>query len=79
MKGSVKVMRLYDYCHFEVCLGSDEDMTLEQIDDMRKDAQWLADKAVEQYKTAKDVAKKRLNIIRRLVQLTVQVCRLLRR
>jgi hypothetical protein len=54
MKASVKVMRSYDYCHFEVCLGNDDDMTLEQIDAMRKEAMRLADKAVEQYKVAKE-------------------------
>ena len=53
MKASVKVMNSYDYCHFEVYLGSDEDMSLKQIDDMRKDAQRLVDKAIDQYKTAK--------------------------
>ncbi|MFA5186750.1 MAG: hypothetical protein WC551_09760 [Patescibacteria group bacterium] len=52
-KCSVKVMRSYDYCHFEVCLGSDENLTLQQIDDLRKDAARLADKAVRQYKIAK--------------------------
>ena len=53
-KGSVKIMLSYDYCHFEVALASDEDMTLEQIDSMRKDAQRLADKAVHQYKLSRD-------------------------
>lgn len=57
-KGSVKIMLSHDYCHFEICLGSDDDMTLEQIDDMRKDAQRLADKAVEQYKIAKKARDK---------------------
>lgn len=52
---SVKVMRSYDYCHFEVCLGAD-DMTLEEVDEMRKNAQRLADKAVGQYKIAKVAA-----------------------
>lgn len=53
---SVKVMRSYDYCHFEVNLGSTEPATLETIDAMRKEAARLADKAVEQYKTARTVA-----------------------
>jgi hypothetical protein len=52
-EGSVKVMLSYDYCHFEVALSSDQDMTLPEIDAMRKDAMRLADKAVRQYKTAK--------------------------
>jgi hypothetical protein len=56
MKGSVKVMLSYDYCHFEISLSSDEDTSLSQIDDMRKDAQRLACKAIKQYKIAKSVA-----------------------
>ena len=53
MRASVKVMRSYDYCHFEVCLSSDEEMTLFQVNDMRKDAARLTDEAVRQYKDAK--------------------------
>lgn len=48
-------MRSYDYCHFEICLGTDEPVTLKNVDDMRKEAMRLVDKAVEQYKTAKEV------------------------
>lgn len=48
-KRSVKMMRSYDYCHFEVCLSSDEEKTIEEVDDMRKEAARLADKAVKQY------------------------------
>ena len=47
--GGVKVMRSYDYCHFEVQLSSSEPKGLKEIDDMRKEAARLADKAVEQY------------------------------
>lgn len=55
---SVKVMRSHDYCHFEVCLSSEltglaGDEAVEAVDDLRKTAARLADKAVEQYKTAK--------------------------
>lgn len=53
MKASVKIMRSYDYNHFEICLSSDEEMSLEQVDDLRKEAARLVDKAVEQYKVAK--------------------------
>lgn len=55
MSASVKIMRSYDYCHFEVCLGTDEELTLLQVDEMRKEAARLVDKAVEQYKIAKSV------------------------
>lgn len=60
-KGSVKIMLSYDYCHFEVCLGSDEEKSLQEIDDMRKDAQRLADKAVKQYQIAKKYLSSRID------------------
>lgn len=51
---SVKVMRSFDYCHFEVVLGGEsESLSLKDVDDLRKHAARLADKAVEQYKKAK--------------------------
>jgi hypothetical protein len=50
---SVKVMRSHDYCHFEVVLGSSQANTPEAVDELRKAAARLADKAVEQYKIAK--------------------------
>lgn len=59
---SVKVMRSYDYCHFEVNLGSTEPVTLADADAMRKEAARLADKAVEQYKVAKSAAERRSSI-----------------
>ena len=55
MNASVKVMNSYDYCHFEIQL-SREDISLNQVDDLRKEAQRLVDKAIKQYKTAKRVA-----------------------
>lgn len=54
---SVKVMRSYDYCHFEVNLGTTEPISLDDVDEMRKRAARLADKAVKQYRIAKDVAE----------------------
>jgi hypothetical protein len=56
---SVKVMRSYDYCHFEISLGmsgDSESIPLDAVDRLRKDAARLADKAVEQYKVAKEHA-----------------------
>jgi hypothetical protein len=57
MMASVKVMRSYDYCHFEISLANelspDRD-PVEQTDLLRKAAARLADKAVEQYKVAKE-------------------------
>ena len=54
---NVKVMRSYDYCHFEVALSADDGVPYElsEVDDLRKEAMRLADKAVEQYKIAKRV------------------------
>lgn len=62
-KGSVKIMLSYDYNHFEVCLSSDEEMSLEQIDNMRKDVQRLTNKAVKQYKIAKDALVRKGNYL----------------
>jgi hypothetical protein len=59
---SVKVMRSHDYCHFEVCLSSSSATTPQGVDELRKAAARLADKAVEQYKIAK-VATQRLEYI----------------
>ena len=53
-KCSVKIMRSYDYCHFEVCLGTDELMDLDGINQMRKEAALLVDEAVRQYQIAKE-------------------------
>lgn len=56
---SVKVMRSYDYCHFEVTLSTSEATTPEHVDELRKTAARLADKAVRQYKVAKADASRR--------------------
>ena len=60
-KASVKVMRSYDYCHFEIVLGRDQtdkinayEITENDVDGMRKEAARLVDKAVEQYKIKKN-------------------------
>lgn len=59
---SVKVMNSYDYCHFEVCLSkkNSEAVTTKDVDDMRKDAQRLVDKAIAQYKIAKQAEQVRI-------------------
>lgn len=60
----VKVMRSYDYCHFEVTLSStvndlpEGEDRFKAVDELRKQAARLADKAVEQYKIAKRWAAK---------------------
>lgn len=58
---SVKVMRSFDYCHFEICLGDSEAAAddIARADELRKEAARLADKAVRQYKIAKAAEEKR--------------------
>lgn len=53
---SVRVMRSFDYNHFEVALSSACACTPEDVDELRKAAQRLADHAVEQFQTAKAAA-----------------------
>lgn len=53
MLASVKVMRSYDYCHFEVSLSVDNAADLDAVDALRKQAAILVDEAVRQYKIAK--------------------------
>jgi hypothetical protein len=57
MNASVKVMNSYDYCHFEVALSA-EDVTLADVDNLRKEAQRLVDKSIKQYKVAKRIASR---------------------
>jgi hypothetical protein len=52
--GSVRVMRSFDYCHFEVTLSSTEPRTLAGVDAMRKEAARLVDKAVVQFQRRKE-------------------------
>ena len=58
---SVKIMLSYDYSHFETCMSleNEEGVSKDEIDNARKDCQRLCDKAVKQYKIAKEMAAKR--------------------
>ena len=58
---SVKTMLSYDYCHFEtsMTLENATGVSNEQIDNARKDCMRLCDKAIKQYKIAKDCVAKR--------------------
>lgn len=65
---SVKVMRSFDYCHFEIILGVIEPDGFGEdgdsiIDDLRKRAARMADKAVEQYKVAKTQSQLKLDVL----------------
>lgn len=61
MPSSVKIMLSYDYCHFEVCKGTDQELSNKEINEMRKDVQRLADEAVRQYQVAKKFAVRRVD------------------
>lgn len=52
-EASVKVMRSYDYNHFEVRLSATGIETTDEVDELRKQAARLADRAVAQYKIMK--------------------------
>lgn len=58
---SVKVMLSYDYSHFEASMSLENDAGIQtkEIDEARKMCQRLADKAVGQYKVAKEMAANR--------------------
>lgn len=58
---SVKVMLSYDYSHFEASMSVENEsgLTMQDIDEARKKCQRLADKAVGQYKKAKQMASNR--------------------
>lgn len=84
IQSTVKVMLSYDYCHFEVSktivneVNADSvftapGLTQNEIDDVRKDCQRLADKAVGQYRTAKEMAAKRLGSSYERMQLEKEV------
>ncbi len=59
MDSYVKVLRSYDYNHFEFCIPLDEKATVQERNEARKDAERLANEAVRQYKKAKEMARKR--------------------
>lgn len=58
---SVRVMRSHDYCHIEVCLSSRKANTPDLVDELRKMAARLADRAVSQYRIAKNNASRLLS------------------
>ena len=60
MSASVKIMLSYDYCHFEVCKSTDEELTNKQVNELRKDVQRLADEAVRQFKMAKNLSEENI-------------------
>lgn len=53
-KASVKIMRSYDYNHFEVSLSTDELIDEKEVNSLRVKAAKLVDHAIEQYKKKKN-------------------------
>lgn len=60
---SVKVMLSYDYSHFEssMSIENESGLSLQDINEARKNCQRLSDEAVRQYKKAKEMAAFRQN------------------
>ena len=79
LKASVKVMNSYNYCHFEVCLSSDELLDVGAVNEMRKTAQRLVDESVRQYKVAKEKESGRANLLCEKKRLQDEVEQILRK
>ena len=74
---SVKVMRSFDYCHFEVCLSTDQIDSPGDADLMRKEAARLVDKAVRQYQIAKSTNWQKVNRLDQRQKLSEEVATIL--
>jgi hypothetical protein len=76
---SVKIMLSYDYSHFETAMSVENEsgLSMKDIDDARKDCQRLADKAVSQYKKAKEMATNRTDGEYRMQNFEAQCKRIL--
>jgi len=61
---TVKVMLSHDYNHFEssICIENEEGLTVKEIDEARKDCARLCDKAIRQYKSAKNIESQRIEL-----------------
>ena len=70
---SVKIMRSYDYNHFEVCLSSSNCENTDDVDDLRKAAAILVDKAVDQYKIAREIERQKIEVQRNASELRREV------
>lgn len=72
---TVKVMLSHDYNHFEssICIENEEGLLISEIDEARKNCARLCDKAIRQYKRAKDVANQRIQLKRERKNLILEV------
>jgi hypothetical protein len=78
---SVKVMLSYDYSHFEasMSLENEHGLSMNEIDEARKSCQRLADKAVGQYRKAKEMASLRSDGQYRMLNFEEQCKRILKK
>jgi predicted nucleic acid-binding protein len=72
---TVKTMISHNYNHFEasICLENENGLTVEEINEARKDCNRLCDKAIRQYNDAKQVAMRRINLKNEKTQLEREV------
>lgn len=75
---SVKIMLSYDYSHFEtsMSLENQDGVTKDEVDFARKECQRLCDKAVFQYKKAKEFAAKRTDGVYQMQNFEAEVKRI---
>lgn len=61
---TVKTMISHNYNHFEasICLENENGVTIEEINEARKDCNRLCDKAIKQYNDAKQVESRRAGL-----------------
>jgi len=69
------VMLSYDYNHFEtsICLENENGITIDEIDEARKNCNRLCDKAIKQYNDAKHVAMERAKLSNEKRRLELEV------
>jgi hypothetical protein len=72
---TVKVMLSHNYNHFEasICLENEQGLSVEEINEARKDCARLCDTAIKQYNDAKQIAARRANLISEKAQLEREV------
>jgi flagellar motility protein MotE (MotC chaperone) len=70
---SITILLSYDYNHFEYTFHAKPDSTLDEINELRKDCQRLADEAVRQYKVAKSRTMQDLQEKQNVEELTRKV------
>ena len=72
---TVKVMLSHNYNHFEtsICLENETGLSVDEINEARKDCMRLCDKAIKQYNDAKVIASRMLSLKSEKAQLEREV------